>query len=114
MFDPHHNARDSYYLVRGSLRGSWEGLESSVGIVNWNRGKAAASLNWFSDRGHPQIIAGYYDGDVPENVGHWKKAADNVDRVRGYMYTTWRNRYDDLEAFARLVQTSDEESRDTR
>jgi hypothetical protein len=24
--------------------------------------------------------------------------------VLGYMYTTWRNRYDDLETFAKLVR----------
>ena len=26
MFDPHHNAVDQYYLVNGTLKGSWEGL----------------------------------------------------------------------------------------
>ncbi|MFM8539405.1 MAG: hypothetical protein ACKOES_15270, partial [Planctomycetaceae bacterium] len=25
MFDPHHNARDAFYLVNGTLAGSWEG-----------------------------------------------------------------------------------------
>ena len=63
MFDPHHNAVDNYYLVNGSLKGSWEGLAHDVVIANWNGGKAAESLKFFADRGHPQIIAGYYDGD---------------------------------------------------
>ena len=27
MFDPHHNARDNYYLVSSTLAGSWEGLD---------------------------------------------------------------------------------------
>ena len=27
MFDPYHNARDDYYLVRGDLAGSWKGLD---------------------------------------------------------------------------------------
>ena len=26
MFDPNHNAVDDYYLVNGTLAGSWEGL----------------------------------------------------------------------------------------
>ncbi len=108
MFDPFHNARDNYYLVRGTLNGSWKGLDSSVGIVNWNGGKAGASLKWFSDKGHEQIIAGYYDKDVTANFQRWHQAAANVDRVTGYMYTTWRQKYDDLEAFAKLVQNSRE------
>ena len=40
MFDPHHNAVDNYYLVNGSLEGSWEGLAPRVIIANWNGGKA--------------------------------------------------------------------------
>jgi hypothetical protein len=28
----------------------------------------------------------------------------STDGVTGYMYTTWRGKYDDLEAFAELVQ----------
>jgi hypothetical protein len=64
MFDPHHNAVDRYYLVNGSLKGSWEGLPKDVAVANWNSGKAAASLKWFADRGHAQVIAGDYDGDL--------------------------------------------------
>ena len=28
MFDPNHNAVDKYYLVNGTLKGSWEGLSA--------------------------------------------------------------------------------------
>ncbi|QDU93296.1 hypothetical protein [Lignipirellula cremea] len=108
MFDPHHNARDNYYLVRGTVADSWKGLDPAVNIVNWNSGKAAASLAFFADRGHDQIIAGYYDSDVAANAAPWKQAAAGVKNIRGYMYTTWERQYDDLEAFARLVR---EESR---
>ena len=52
MFDPHHNAVDKYYLVNGSLKGSWEGLARDVIIANWNGDKAAESLKFFADRGH--------------------------------------------------------------
>ena len=58
MFDPHHNAVDNYYLVNGSLKGSWEGLSREVMIANWNSGKAKESLAFFADRGHKQLIAG--------------------------------------------------------
>ena len=36
MFDPHHNARDNYYLVRGNLTNSWLGLDPGVMILAWN------------------------------------------------------------------------------
>ncbi len=102
MFDPNHNAVDQYYLVNGSLRGSWEGLPKEVVIANWNRGKGAASLKWFADRGHAQVMAGYYDHSPPD-FPTWDAAARGVPGVTGFMYTTWQHRYDQLEAFGKLM-----------
>jgi len=99
MFDPNHNAVRNYALVNGDLAGSWEGLPSSVGIVNWNPGNRGRSLRFFADRGHRQVIAGYYDGPSGDVVP-WLEAAAGVPRVDAVMYTTWQGRYDDLEAFA--------------
>ncbi len=48
MFDPHHNAVDDYYLVNGTLAGSWEGLPPKVIIANWNSGHMRESLDFFS------------------------------------------------------------------
>src|SRR5262249_41939155 len=85
MFDPNHNAVDRYYLVKGSLKGSWEGLPKDVDVMNWNGGKSsAASLKWFDDRSHRQLIAGYYDGDL-KNFERWHAAAKDVRGVRGFM-----------------------------
>ncbi len=103
MFDPNHNAVDHYYLVNGSWAGSWEGLPKDVLIANWNGGKATASLKWFADRGHQQILAGYYDHGV-ENFRQWDQAARGVPGVRGFLYTTWRSQYDQLEAFGALLR----------
>ena len=103
MFDPVHNARDGYYLVRGDLTGSWEGLDPSVTVVNWNFDKRDASLKFFAERGHRQVIAGYYDAP-PERVKAWLDAAAKVKGVVGVMYTSWRDNYDDMETFARLVR----------
>ena len=50
MFDPFHNAHDKYYLVRGNLANSWEGLDRNIVIVDWNEGKAAESLKFFAER----------------------------------------------------------------
>ena len=44
----------------GSLTGSWEGVPKEVVIANWNGGKKRPSLGFFVDRGHRQILAGYY------------------------------------------------------
>jgi hypothetical protein len=102
MFDPNHNAVDKYYLVNGTLAESWKGLPSDVVIANWNGGKSAASLKWFADRGHAQIIAGYYDGDLG-NFRKWDEAAKGVPKVTGFMYTTWQHKYDHLEAYGKAM-----------
>ena len=102
MFDPHHNARDKYYLVRGDLSGSWEGLPPDVTIINWNHGQATKSLPFFGQRGHKQILAGYYDHS-PDAIRGWLSQATATDQVDGVMYTTWRSNFKDLEAFARAA-----------
>jgi hypothetical protein len=102
MFDPAHNAVDKFYLVNGSLEGSWEGLPSNVTIVNWNSGAKAKSLPFFGRRGHRQILAGYYDGK-PDSIVAWLRDAGGESNVAGVMYTTWRQNYEHLEAFARYA-----------
>jgi len=103
MFDPFHNAHADYYLVRGDLRGSWEGLAPSVTVVNWNFDKRDESLKFFADRGHCQVIAGYYDAPL-DQAKRWLAAAAKVQGVVGVMYTTWQNNYADLEAFAEVCK----------
>lgn len=102
MFDPHHNAHKDYYLVRGDLAGSWEGLDKDVIIVPWHFSKREESLRWFAGRGHRQLIAGYYD-HAPERIRDWLATARQFDRIVGVMYTTWERRYGDLERFAELT-----------
>jgi len=104
MFDPSHNAVEGpYYLVNGSLKGSWEGLPPRVTIANWNSGKADQSLAFFADRGHRQILAGYYDADDLSGFTRWNAAAQGVPGVDGFMYTTWRRKYQLLEAYGRAM-----------
>lgn len=106
MFDPHHNAVPGpYYLVNGSLEKSWEGLDKDVIIVAWYFEKRSESLKFFSDRGHPYIIAGYYDGHA--STSDWLDAAQNAPGYQGIMYTTWRNQYGDLEKFSQTVDQSE-------
>lgn len=109
MFDPNHNAVEGpYYLVNGSLKGSWEGLPPRVTIANWNSGKAARSLAFFADRGHKQILAGYYDANDLSGFTRWNEAARGVTGVDGFMYTTWQRKYQLLEAYGRAMAESSE------
>lgn len=102
MFDPFHNAVNHYYLVNGDLAKSWEGLPKEAVIVNWHFDRRKENMPWFAQRGHRQILAGYYDGD-PQSIRVWLEDAKGVPGVVGVMYTTWQNRYDDLEAFAKAA-----------
>lgn len=102
MFDPHHNAIDDYYLVNGSLKQAWDGLDPKVVIMNWNFGHRDESLRFFAARGHHQVIAGYYDGPL-DQVARWLDSARKVDGVDGFMYTTWRGDYSQLEAVAKML-----------
>jgi hypothetical protein len=99
MFDPNHNAHKDYYLVRGDLAGSWEGLDKDVIILPWYFEKREPSMKFFAGRGHRQVIAGYYDHD-PAQIRDWLSAAATVQGVEGVMYTTWKRDYKNLEAFA--------------
>ena len=101
MFDPNHNAVNTYYLVNGTLAGSWEGLDSKVIIANWNGGKAKESLAFFAGRGNRQLIAGYYDSD--DNFKTWDVAARSTHDIYGFMYTTWQNKYEDLGRYGALM-----------
>lgn len=109
MFDPHHNARDNFYLVNGDLKGSWEGLPPEMMIVNWNHQHTAESLEFFAQRGHEQMLAGFYDGD-PRSISAWLTTARRVydqkaskPRAVHVMYTTWRGDFSQLEAFAQAA-----------
>lgn len=103
MFDPNHNAVAGYYLVNGTLTGSWEGLDRDLTIMNWNGGKLAASLSFFAGRGHKQVIAGYYDGDDMTGFTNWDAQAKGVPNVIGFMYTTWQNKYGLLDAYGKAM-----------
>jgi hypothetical protein len=104
MFDPFHNAVNGpYYLVNGPWTDSWEGLEQSVTIVNWNYGHRDDSLKFFADRGHPQLIAGFYDGSLDRDR-NWLASSKKVKGIVGFMYTTWRGDYSKIEEYAKVVR----------
>ncbi|MFA6110282.1 MAG: carbohydrate binding domain-containing protein [Candidatus Latescibacterota bacterium] len=101
MFDPQHNAVDRYYAVNGSLRGSWEGLDSGIGIVNWHGGLAGKNCRFFADLGLRQILSGYYDGDEDgAAIAAWLANTADVPGIVGAMYTTWEDRYQAMDVWA--------------
>ena len=58
-----------------------------------------SAVQHLADRGHGQILAGYYDDDV-QVIKPWLAQARESHGLTGVMYTTWRHEYRDLEAFA--------------
>ncbi len=101
MFDPYHNATDHFYLVNGSLKGSWKGLDKDVGIVNWNGGGGAKDVKFFADLGLKQVLSGYYDGDESgAGIQKWIADAQGLRGVVGAMYTTWNDNYAPMDAWA--------------
>ena len=105
MFDPNHNAKDKYYLVRGSFANSWLGLDPQVIIVPWYFDARQETLQFFADRGHRQLIAAYYDGPL-EQVTAWSKSAASVSKIDGIMYASWNRDYKQLEAFIKRAKRS--------
>ncbi len=102
MFDPFHNAQANYYLVRGDLRNSWLGLDPQVTILPWNIATRTNTLQFFSGRGHQQVLAGYYDSG-PDQIATWLNATPGIPGVLGVMYTTWAGQYADLSSFGDVV-----------
>lgn len=110
MFDPMHNAHDNYYLVNGTWAGSWEGLDPKVGIVNWYGELMGKNAKFFSDRGHQQVLAGYYDHDEDgAAIKEWLANTRSLPGLVGAMYTTWRDDYDYMKAWAQAAWGDDAE-----
>ncbi len=109
MIDPNMNAQEKgyYYFVKGPAPwfGSWQGLDKDLIILNWNyfaNDSRRKSLEFFAKLGHRQVLCGYYD-EPAEKVVPWLKEASDYPGVEGVMYTTWANKFDDLEKFSKLV-----------
>ncbi len=105
MFDPNHNAVSDYFQVNNSMAGSWAGLNTDVTVMNWNLFEASASLQFFDGLGNRQMIAAYYDEDVLANYNAWITAVESaavLDTLRGVMFTTFEDNYNELENFAEV------------
>ncbi len=61
MFDPNHNAVNKYFLVDGSLEGTWKYLPKDIGIICWYFEHRQQSLDFFSGHGFKTYAAAYHD-----------------------------------------------------
>ncbi len=101
MFDPMHNAIDHYYAVNGTIAGSWKGLATDVGIVNWNGGLMGKNCKFFADLGLKQILSGYYDSDENgDGIRLWMDTTKGIPGIAGAMYTTWEAKYNAMSPWA--------------
>jgi len=103
MFDPNHNALKRYYLVDGSLDGTWNYIPKDIVMACWYYEKRDLSLAFFSKLGYRTLGAGYYDADDLENPKGWMESLDRTPGADGIMYTTWENKFKLLPAFGDMV-----------
>jgi len=103
MFDPYHNAKSNYYLVKGDFTGSWNYLPKDIIIAVWGGKPREESLKFFSENGFKILIANYYDADNLEDVKKWVEISKNIKNISGFMYTTWLKKYDLLTEYSNLI-----------
>jgi hypothetical protein len=119
MYDPHHNATSDYYMINGSLEGSWSGLSKQTVIMNWMDNREANQRYWGGlDPQHPQvsfeqILAGYYGSldRIKQSLAVLDKLElEGIRGVKGFMFTQWDPGFDeaykDLEAAATIIKAS--------
>ena len=104
MFDPLHNAVEHFYAVNGPLTNSWKGLDKGIGIVNWHGGLKGKNCKFFADLGLKQILSGYYDGDEDgAAIAEWLRNTEGIPGIIGAMYTTWEDKYNAMDVWARMA-----------
>ena len=100
MLDPNHNAKKDYYLFNGDFSGSWNHIPKDVIIACWHYDIRDKSLGHFDQSGFRTMGCGYYDMDSKNAAKDWAASLAKTPGACGIMYTTWKDQYDFLEAFA--------------
>lgn len=104
MFDPKHNAKPDYYLVKGDFTGSWNYLPKDIIIAVWGREPRVENMRFFSAHGFETLGACYYDADDLKDVKGWLDLVQKTPKARGLMYTPWERKYSLLPEFGDLVR----------
>ena len=103
MFDPNHNSLKTYFLVDGSLEGTWKYLPKDMGIVCWYFDQRKNSLEFFSGHGFKTISSAGPDSAALDNPKGWMAVMDKTPGATGIMYTTWSNDFTLVAPFGDLV-----------
>ena len=104
MLDPNCNGHANYYLVEGDFTGAWDHVPRGLIMAVWGGAPNEASLRFFSSRGTRTLVACYYDEDDLKNTAAWLDLAPRTPKLRGFMYTTWQQKYDLLPQFGELLR----------
>lgn len=104
MLDPHHNAHDNYYLVKGSFAGSWKHVPRDLRMAIWGGKPREKSLQFFADEKFQSLVACYYDADNLNEVKEWLRLSAGMPTVQGFMYTPWQKKYQLLGDFGELLR----------
>ncbi len=100
----------NYYLLHGTWGGAEEGLPKDVVVCNWI--SSPDGLKFFADRGHSQVLCGYYDqtttAGMKTNITRWKKDSAGVKNILGFMYTQWGSGFGHMKEYFELVGSYDQ------
>jgi hypothetical protein len=103
MFDPNHNALKKYFLVDGSLVGTWKYVPKNMGIMCWYFDQRKASLEFFSSHGFKTFSSAGPDSTALDNPKGWLTVMDTTPGATGIMYTTWSGDFKLVAPFGDLV-----------
>ena len=100
MFDPWHNAKAKVGGCKGSFVGSADLIPADVGMMFWHGGILEKSAPYFAERKHNFMGSICCDSkNVQKVLRNWKEKLSPYPELRGFMYTTWVNNYDNLDLF---------------
>ena len=108
MLNPYDNPKQKhYYNCLTTWQGIWDLIPGPdrLKMVYWGEKPKPDEVDFFAKRGYRGIAAGYYDYD-PElkEPAKWVEAMNGrPDAFDGWMYTTWEQKHDQLEDFAKIM-----------
>lgn len=113
MVDPYAMQDDGKNAgMYSSMKGVWDLLPRDLGIAYWTYSWRGDGVKFFAERGHPQIMCGYYDEKVLKKSLEWMDLAARTPLCRGVMYCTWCDNWDLLGEFGdRMLEKMKQEER---
>lgn len=108
MLNPYDNPRqEHYYNCLTSWQGIWDLIPGpdKLKMVYWGEKPKLDEVDFFVKRGYRGLAAGYYDYDPDLKCpAKWVAAMnERSDAFEGWMYTTWEQKHEQIEDFARIM-----------